>query len=1019
MGKVKHHPDWTPRRIAQTRAPGCKGCPVECIGPKIKGAKLGDRVDVLFVIGSPHPNDTKALEQGSGKFLRRCIGWANLTGVSAVTHALKCAPIKVELRKGKARAYSDDANPEAVEHCRQHLLAEVKRLRPRVIVTLGGTATTMVMGSSLPRGKLYRFNDFGVPVMPILNPAACVITGSSLDFQTIMSDLRRLRYWLKNGRFPVRKIPKTIFVLPPHVDPEEYREASKLPEPFNKEWPEHWHEYEVVEWDVAMRTIRDASVCVMDLETVGIDPYAPEADITSLAWSTSSDVGYVMPCWQKEFRDDARNKADWYHYIYEAVDTALAHCDHVVFHNRSFDDRTLRVMHQTVFGESWEPSKSFDDTLLMHAQLEPTSYHSMDAILASWGYESHKGWFWKHVDEVKAGHKALLDKAKEVGDQEAIDFAADMIEHGKANPYDIAHWSILARYNAVDTGLTFEMWVKFLKALNEKPWLKEVYFGRKVAEQDVATKIEMNGLAFDMEQNYRVEQDQIRLIREAGGRLLHNPAVLRLLIEEYGFPVDGSIGLDPDAMLEWFNVGSGKQVSRLLFGWHVKSIDGVKTEMVEDSLGCDTSKVDRKKEQYQTNKDVLARIVGSDWNTYRARHPWSRSVETTNDEGEVEVEHFLTGHELHKAYVEGLDMRMDRERMFKKLGPVAARTVADDIGHYRRAVKMLGTYVIGLREMIKPDGLVRDMLKVNGTLTGRWTSFLLTLPNEKPVKRMFTSRFGDDGFIMGADLGQIEGRVAASLANDRKMLAIFEPKDADFHRSMASLFYKIPPLQIDKKQRQLSKALTFSVLYGRIPEALAEALVTIGFSPSEALKTAEEFTEMFWSEFVAVGNWRDGMINDMDKHGVAVASKVLERLKRQTITMMKRRPLVGTIMTPSGFEVCIPESAGFGEKRRLATNLPTQATAAWLMKEKTIRICEELERQSAQTRVILEVHDAAYLDGPEDELDDVCRLVWDVMTDAEPHKPWLRTRLTTDIEVGPTLADLKVRPPEEFGRAVI
>lgn len=1016
MSDQRMHPEWTARKLLATKGAGCAGCPSQCSTPKIKGKRLGSKVDVLVVISNPQPNETSAMESAGGQFVRRCLEWAKIDQQCGVTHALKCAPIKVEKRKKKLVARIDDPNSDAVEQCAQYLANEVAKLQPKVVVTCGSAATEMVLGSKRQRGQLY-VSPWGphVKVFPILNPAACIITGSKLDFDTVMSDLRRLRYYLDNGRFPVRKVARTVFVCPPQLDIEEYRELCALPE-HNGNWPAHWRDVEIIDWQSAMATLVGHDDIVLDIETVGIDPYDAEAEVTSLAWSTSRDVGYVMPVWHKDFRDESRDRLEWYRPLYEALNVSVANAKRVVFHNSSFDSRYLDVMHRTLFGTPWVPARPFHDTLLMHSVLEPTSYHGMDPILSSWGYESHKGWFKAHVAEKRKEVSERLVRARELKDDLAIEQAAAGVDYAKKNPYDLADWWILSRYNAIDTGLTFEMLERFWAEMCEKrPHLVELYNNLKVREQVLASKLERNGLAFDREQNERLEELQLQRIDESAARVFHNPAVLRLLIEEYGYPVDGQHGLDPTSMLEEFNLGSGQQVSRLFFGYHVKTIDGVKTEIEEASLGVSREGVDKKRQQMSTSKDVLARVIGTDWKMVRARHPWSTRREVEED-GEVKVEYDLTGHELHSAYVRGLDMGYDAERMSKKLLPVAARTVAEDVGEYRNAVKFLGTYVRGYRDLVKPDGLIRDYFKVSGTMTGRWSSFLHTTPRDKPLKRQIVSRFGSHGVIMGADQGQIEARIAGSLSNDPKLIAIFDHPDADFHRSMAARFYRIAEDQVTKDQRQISKALSFAVLYGRIVESLAEALITIGFSASEAMSVAEEFEHMFWSEFAQVAVWRDQMINDMNQHGVAIASTVLRRLKIQRIEQVPRRPLVGSILIPQGAEVLIPTNASDSEKRRLATNYPTQGTGGLLMHDCAIRIVDALEEGGFEAVPILEIHDALYLDVPRHEVKEVAAIVHDEMTDPTPFLPWLRTSLTTDIEVGDTYGDMSKMEPEEYGR---
>lgn len=92
--------------------------------------------------------------------------------------------------------------------CRAYLLEEIEAVRPRVLVTLGGTALRVILGRTPPlqdaRGKVLAFES--IPLVPTYHPAAILYnrnlrTVFHRDLLTAIQ-LSRRRQGAPTGRAP-------------------------------------------------------------------------------------------------------------------------------------------------------------------------------------------------------------------------------------------------------------------------------------------------------------------------------------------------------------------------------------------------------------------------------------------------------------------------------------------------------------------------------------------------------------------------------------------------------------------------------------------------------------------------------------------------------------------------------------------------------------------------------------------------------------------------------------------------
>ena len=100
-----------------------------------------------------------------------------------ITNVLKCRPPR-----------NRDPSPDEVAQCRPHLVAQMERLAPRIILTLGRFAATAVLGVDQPLGRLrgqvhtLEQRDQRIPVIATFHPA--YLLRSPLEKARAWSDLR-------------------------------------------------------------------------------------------------------------------------------------------------------------------------------------------------------------------------------------------------------------------------------------------------------------------------------------------------------------------------------------------------------------------------------------------------------------------------------------------------------------------------------------------------------------------------------------------------------------------------------------------------------------------------------------------------------------------------------------------------------------------------------------------------------------------------------------------------------------
>ena len=298
-----------------------------------------------------------------------------------------------------------------------------------------------------------------------------------------------------------------------------------------------------------------------------------------------------------------------------------------------------------------------------------------------------------------------------------------------------------------------------------------------------------------------------------------------------------------------------------------------------------------------------------------------------------------------------------------KTGYSVAAEILEELDHpvvtkilrYRRIKKLHSTYIEGIRPLISKDGRVHTVFKQCLTTTGRLSSTEPNLQNipirtaeGREIRRMFVP--GEGNSLLSADYSQIELRLLAHFSKDPVLTEAYRNGE-DIHALTASKFTGVPLEAVTKEMRRSAKAVNFGIIYGISAFGLAK---NIGCHPKEA----QRFVDKYFETYPNVASYMDANVRFAKEHGYIE-------------TLLGRVRYFPELRSPNR------NIRAFGE--RAAMNMPLQGSAADIMKLAMLKVYEALKKGGYKAKMILQVHDELVLDCPNEEVDEVKKLLKECM----------------------------------------
>jgi DNA polymerase-1 len=282
------------------------------------------------------------------------------------------------------------------------------------------------------------------------------------------------------------------------------------------------------------------------------------------------------------------------------------------------------------------------------------------------------------------------------------------------------------------------------------------------------------------------------------------------------------------------------------------------------------------------------------------------------------------------------------------------------ISEYKEFVKLKNTYVDALPKLVsKKTGRLHTTFNQAVTATGRLSSSNPNLQNipirteiGRKIRKAFIAETGRK--LISADYSQIELRVIAMVADDKKMKEIFN-KGLDIHIATAAEVNQIPVEEVTSQMRRSAKALNFGVIYG---------MGVFGFARSAGIERdkAKEFIENYMKKFSGVAKYIEKSKEDAKKIGYAQ-------------TIWGRRRYLPELNSSNAM---VRNSA-----ERMAINMPIQGAAADVIKIAMLKVDKWIDEYNNKNKdavkLLLQVHDELLFSIKEKNVSKATREIKEIM----------------------------------------
>lgn len=278
---------------------------------------------------------------------------------------------------------------------------------------------------------------------------------------------------------------------------------------------------------------------------------------------------------------------------------------------------------------------------------------------------------------------------------------------------------------------------------------------------------------------------------------------------------------------------------------------------------------------------------------------------------------------------------------------------------YRYAAKVIGSFIANVRHKRGEDRRIHPYYLPHGAKTGRLSAkgpAIQTMGRDSGIKRALVAEPGYK--IISCDYSQAELRTVAELADDKAMIAAFQPGAPDFFDDLMTKIwpddyptieaykaFKHEHPKTAKNKRALVKSVVYGLNYGRGIRAIAAEL-------EKPYEEAEYVVNQYLGAYSGLRDWQQ---------------KVRHSVGRKEETYM-RRTKFGMIYNP----LFVPD-ADYASTQNEALAFVPQSTANDICLNAAIKINEQVGQYGA--KLIGLVHDATYVECPEETIEECSRMM--------------------------------------------
>jgi len=310
-----------------------------------------------------------------------------------------------------------------------------------------------------------------------------------------------------------------------------------------------------------------------------------------------------------------------------------------------------------------------------------------------------------------------------------------------------------------------------------------------------------------------------------------------------------------------------------------------------------------------------------------------------------------------------------------------AHPIINLISEHRELAKIFSTYLESLPKLINPKTKrVHTSFNQTITATGRLSSSdpnLQNIPARTSLGMRIRQAFiAEKGYsIVSVDYSQIELRIIASLADDKKMIEFFN-QSKDIHLMTAAEIKNVAIEDVTPEMRHLAKTVNFGVIYGLGKNGLAQSA---GISRQEAAN----FIERYFTVYPEIKEYIEHLID-------------LAEEKEYAETAFGRKRFLPEIN--STMQMLKAEAA------RASVNMPIQGLAADLIKLAMVELNKKLEKFGEDVKMILQVHDELLFEIKDEKIEAVTKIIKEVM-ESPPIK--FKVPIKVEVKTGDSWGTLK------------